>query len=156
VTSPELRLTAPVREELLAHARAASPAEACGVLVGTRGDASDRPDAVREVRRVDNVAAGPRSRYELDPEATLAAIERVEAAGDDLVGFYHSHPHGLAEPSATDRRRATWAGYVYCIVVPEPGDDGGGSGPGAESGTVRAWRWTGEAFDPLAVAVGDG
>jgi hypothetical protein len=33
-----------------------------------------------------------------------------------------------------------WPGYVYCIVsVPES--------------AVRAWRWTGERFERLAVAV---
>jgi proteasome lid subunit RPN8/RPN11 len=149
VTSPELRLTGPVRAELLAHARTGRPAEVCGVLIGTRGDGADRPDAVSRSRRIDNVAADPRSRYELDPEATLAAIERAEAAGDDLVGFYHTHPRGPAEPSETDRRRATWPGYVYCIVVPEPNGDREGS-------AVRAWRWTGEAFEPLTVAVGGG
>ncbi|MFC6725709.1 Mov34/MPN/PAD-1 family protein, partial [Halobium palmae] len=84
--------------------------------------------------------------YELDPEAALEAIERVESSGRDVVGFYHSHPRGPLEPSATDRARATWPGYVYCIVVP-----GGESGTSSEG--VRAWRWTGEAFESLDVEV---
>jgi proteasome lid subunit RPN8/RPN11 len=127
---------------LLEHARegaAETPAEVCGVLVGTRGD----PDRVTAVRRVANVADDPRHAYELDPAETVATIEAVEADGDDVVGFYHSHPEGAAQPSAVDRDRATWSGYVYLIV-----------GLGPSEPEIRAWRWTGEAFDPLAVELG--
>lgn len=102
---------------------------------GTGASALDR---VTTCRRVRNVAPAPRTRYELDPEATLAAVDAFEAAGEDLVGFYHSHPTGPAEPSATDRTQATWSGYVYCIVLPR-------------EDAVRAWRWTGDRFDPLDV-----
>ncbi len=118
----------------------------CGVLIGSRAD-PDESDAVRDARPVPNVAADPRTHYELDPEATLAEIEAAEAAGDDVVGFYHSHPRGPPEPSDTDRRQATWPGYVYCIVVPGSDED--------EEFVVRAWRWTGEAFESLTVEVVD-
>ncbi|WP_248897870.1 desampylase [Haloplanus halobius] len=140
MTSTEsLRLTPPARDALLDHAREgadrAPPAEVCGVLAGTRGP----PDRVTETRRVENVASTPRSRYELDPEATMAAIDDVEAAGTDVVGFYHSHPESDPVPSATDHERATWEGYVYVIVSPPD--------------SIRAYRYTGEGFDPLPVQV---
>jgi proteasome lid subunit RPN8/RPN11 len=92
---------------------------------------------------VPNVARSPRVAYELDPEATLDAIEGIEAANEEVVGFYHSHPAGPPRPSATDRARATWPGYVYVIVV--PGDDP----------TTTAWRWTGETFDRLSIDLVD-
>lgn len=152
-----LVLSAAVREAIDRHAREGVPHEICGVLTGTRNaesdgadtsdatdamdatDATDDPDRVTGHRPVDNVADSPRTRYELAPEATLATIEDVEAAGDDVVGFYHSHPVGPLEPSATDERRATWPGYVYAIVVPGEG--------------VGAWRWTGERFVVLDLEV---
>ncbi|MFB6154368.1 MAG: desampylase [Haloferacaceae archaeon] len=139
-----LVLAASAREELLSHAREGGrespPAEVCGVLVGTRdGEGGDR---VRSTRRVSNVADTPRTAYELDPAETMDAVDAVEAAGDDVVGFYHSHPESRARPSATDRERATWTGYVYLIV-----------GLGPDDPEVRAWRWTGSAFDPLSVRV---
>jgi proteasome lid subunit RPN8/RPN11 len=137
VTSSKLVLTADVEASLLAHARdgaaADPPREVCGVLVGA-------DDRVTDLRRVPNVADAPRTRYELDPEATLSAIDDAEAAGDDVVGFYHSHPESAAVPSAIDETQATWPGYVYLIVSPR--DE-----------VIRAWRWTGEAFDPLVVRV---
>jgi proteasome lid subunit RPN8/RPN11 len=104
----------------------------CGVLGGRDGTAT-------RAEPVSNVAATPETRYELDPAATVAAVDRVEATAEHL-GFYHSHPRGPPGPSATDEARATWPGYVYCIVsVPDS--------------QVGAWRWTGEAFERLSVSV---
>jgi proteasome lid subunit RPN8/RPN11 len=137
-----------VVDALFEHARegaADGPREVCGVLAGrrTHGGAplDDAPaDRATAAHRVPNAAARPRTEYELDPEATLRTIEAIAAAGDDLIGFYHSHPDSPARPSETDRARATWTGYVYLIVSP------------AED-ALRAWRWTGEAFAPLDVRI---
>ena len=148
MTSSRLVLPAAVRTALLSHARAGAddgPREVCGVLAGYRrrgGDESESDctdaDEVRETHRITNVADDTRVAYELDPAETLATIEAVEDDGLDVVGFYHSHPETAARPSATDEARATWTGYVYCIVSPV-------------EETVRAWRWTGEGFDSMEV-----
>ncbi|SEO65814.1 Proteasome lid subunit RPN8/RPN11, contains Jab1/MPN metalloenzyme (JAMM) motif [Halogranum amylolyticum] len=144
MTSSRLVLPATVRAELLSHAREGvgdEPREVCGVLAGRRdggGSDTDAVDRVTEIRRVTNVADDRRVAYELDPEETIATVEALEDAGLDVVGFYHSHPETPARPSATDEAQATWTGYVYCILSP------------AED-AVRAWRWTGETFDPLDV-----
>lgn len=132
-----LRVAPDVRDRLLGHAREgasrAPPVEVCGVLVGRRGP----PDRVTDARRIRNVADTPRSRYELDPEATVAAVDAAEAADDDVVGFYHSHPESAATPSATDRSRATWTGHVYAIVAPPA--------------TLRAYRLAADGFERLPV-----
>ena len=161
-STDELRLADGVRDELLAHA-SESDDEVCGILAGRRGAASDDAEAsdgddaetgecdsdtnrggdrVTDARRVPNVADAPRTRYELDPVATVETIDAIEAVGDEVVGFYHSHPSGPPRPSETDRTTASWPGYVYAIVVPPE--------------TVRTWRWTGDAFEPLDVRVADG
>ncbi len=134
-----MELSAAARDDVIAHARAGAPEEVVGVLVGERGP----PDRVTRIERATNAAATPETRYELDPAEQLSLLESIESAGADVVGFYHSHPNGPAEPSATDAARATWDGYVYAIVslAGEP--------------LLRAWRWTGEAFEPLAVTVAD-
>ncbi|UIO99505.1 M67 family metallopeptidase [Halobaculum sp. CBA1158] len=104
---------------------------------GDRTAGDDAPaDRVAEAVAVANVAADADRRYELDPAETVAVVDDAESRGRDVVGFYHSHPRGPAEPSATDRDRATWTGYVYAIVAPED---------------VAAFRWTGESFRPLRV-----
>jgi proteasome lid subunit RPN8/RPN11 len=122
---------------ILSHAREATPEEAVGVVIGERAD----PDRVSRVERARNAAATPESRYALDPVEQLSVLESVEDAGDEVVGFYHSHPRGPEVPSATDEARATWDGYVYAIASL------------AEGPTLRAWRWTGEQFTPLALTV---
>nr|WP_276233314.1 desampylase [Halosegnis sp. DT85] len=129
-----MRLASDAREAMVAHAREGAPEEVVGVLVGERD-----PDRVTRVERATNAAADPETRYELDPAELLAALDAVEAAGDEVVGFYHSHPRGPLAPSETDERLATWGGYVYAIVSLD-GDP-----------AVGAWRWTGERFDPVAV-----
>lgn len=109
------------------------------MLVGERGP----PDRVTRIERATNAAATPETRYELDPAEQLSLLESVESAGREVVGFYHSHPNGPAGPSATDAAQATWDGYVYAIVSL------------ADEPSLGAWRWTGEAFDPLTVTVAE-
>jgi proteasome lid subunit RPN8/RPN11 len=108
----------------------------CGVLAGRRDDDHGR---VTDVRRVANVASDPRVAYELDPAETVETIDAVEAAGGDVVGFYHSHPGSAPVPSETDRAEAAWTGYVYLLCHPD--------------GRLNAYRWTGDAFAELDVTV---
>jgi proteasome lid subunit RPN8/RPN11 len=141
VNTSRLVLAPGVQSDIVDHAREGTartpPVEVCGVLAGARGATGDR---VTDVRRVANVADDPTTRYELDPAATLTAIEEVTDAGTEVVGFYHSHPTGPAGPSPVDRELATWPGYVYLVV----------SLAGAEP-VLSAWRWTGERFKRLSV-----
>jgi proteasome lid subunit RPN8/RPN11 len=142
-TGERLILNSSAAATLRERADTGAPEEVCGVLAGQRGG-DDRhetePDRVTATVAVDNVARPARTRYELDPEATLAAIERIEGEGNDVVGFYHSHPEGPPTPSAVDREAATWTGYVYLIV----GRD-----------ALAAYRWTGERFLPVTVETVD-
>jgi proteasome lid subunit RPN8/RPN11 len=142
VTSSELTLTPAVRDALFAHAREGAtrdpPTEMCGVLAGERGP----PDRVTATRRVPNVADRPRSRYELDPGETVAAIDAVESEGLDVVGFYHSHPESAPVPSPVDRELATWQGYIYLILSPA-------------ADALRAYRLTDGGFVEVDVQVCD-
>ena len=160
-----LVLDRPVRDAIVEHARDGDPEEVCGVLGGTHdadgidgarsGESVDdtgsggpdepRSSYARTSTRVPNVAATPRTRYELDPAEQFRAMEAVEGAGDDVVGFYHSHPRGPPEPSATDEALATWTGYAYVIVS-----------LGGREPELGSWRWTGEAFERESVEVVDG
>lgn len=92
--------------QLLALAEAAYPDEACALLVG-------QGDRITRIVPAENVAPDPRRHFEVDP-ATQIRLRRAlrEAAGQErlpretLLGHWHSHPDGRAEPSATDAASA--------------------------------------------------
>ncbi len=68
---------------------------------------------VKDVIRVTN-AARSRVRFRMDPQEQLAAFERLEAEGQEMLAIYHSHPAGPDTPSATDIQEAAYP-VVYII-----------------------------------------
>jgi len=134
-----LTLTPAVYDAILDHALASADREVCGILGGEHG--ADRSRAVT-VRRAENAADERRTAYRIDPAEQLELMDDIEDAGQAVVGFYHSHPQGPAQPSATDAARATWPGYSYLVV-----DCSG------EYQHVDSWRWTGEQFTRETVSV---
>jgi proteasome lid subunit RPN8/RPN11 len=134
-----LVLPAPIRDALREHARAGAPEEVVGVLAGSRGDAES---TVSRAYRAGNAADRPTARYEIDPGEEIELLERIEAAGLDCVGFYHSHPEAPAEPSETDIRLAAWPGYSYVIVS-----------LAREAADLGGWRWDGDRFERELVRI---
>lgn len=119
---------------ILAAAAAAAPDEACGLLFGTGHH-------VRTATRTANVHPEPRHRFEIDPAALIAAHKAARAGGPALLGYWHSHPGGLPEPSATDRAAASGDGRIWAI---------------AAEGGVRLWIDRPEGFEPLPYALDEG
>jgi proteasome lid subunit RPN8/RPN11 len=103
-----------VLSAVAAHAREASPAECCGVLLG----AADR---IFETVRARNLSDDP-NRFVIDPQDHIAARRDARVRGLQVVGFYHSHPHSEPSPSAADIAEASYDGCLYLIVslVSEP------------------------------------
>lgn len=87
-------------EEIVAHARAEFPNEACGVVAGVDGRAA----AVYPMR---NAEASPVV-YRFDEREQLLVFNEVEDKGWTLLAFFHSHTHTEAYPSPTDRGGAHW------------------------------------------------
>ncbi len=139
-----IEFTRATYDAVVAHAREGDPDEVCGVLAGHHGTDGER-SVVTRTHETENVAEHPRTRYRIDPESQLEAIEAAESDGLDVVGFYHSHPAGPSAPSDTDVERATWPGYSYVICALD--------GPPF----VGSWRWNGEAgrFEREAVGMRD-
>lgn len=92
------------------HAATARPDEACGLLVGRAGE-------VLEAVAAANVAADPQRRFEVDPATLLATHRAARSRGLAVIGCYHSHPQGLAEPSACDAARARDLGWLWLIAT---------------------------------------
>jgi proteasome lid subunit RPN8/RPN11 len=52
----------------------------------------------------------------MKPEEQFAATRDIRAAGEVLVGVFHSHPASPARPSAEDVRMALTPGVVHLIL----------------------------------------
>lgn len=104
------------------------PREACGLLLG-RGDRIERAVLCA------NLAADPLRHFEIDPAALIAAHRTTRAGGEQLVGYWHSHPLGHPLPSATDCQHASGDGRVWAI---------------AAKGEVTFWRDGPEGFEALS------
>ena len=104
----ELQVARSVLETVVAHARAAHPAECCGLLLGTGG-------VVLEAAGTRNIAEHP-ARFLIDPKNHIDRRRAARDRGLDVLGFYHSHPHSAAQPSERDLAEATYPDHLYLIV----------------------------------------
>ena len=107
-----LRLPGALADEIRRHGEAAYPAECCGALVG-RADGAAK-DVVRLWPAVNRRTDDPH-RYLIAPDDLRRLELEVRAAGQEIVGYYHSHPDHPARPSAFDTEHA-WPWYSYLIV----------------------------------------
>ena len=105
-----VQITRAVAAQLLAEATASPECEVCGLLFGTL----ERIDAALPCR---NVAADPACTFEIDPQALITAHKAARAGGPHIIGCYHSHPNGRAEPSETDRAMAEGNDWLWAIVA---------------------------------------
>jgi proteasome lid subunit RPN8/RPN11 len=107
-------LSAAVRAQLDDVCEAAYPLEACGVLLGV-GDGVQVPWRITRLMPAPNEHGGDRrSCYLVAPAFQLCAEREAQQLGEEVVGYYHSHPDCEAVPSDCDRKQA-WPGYLYLI-----------------------------------------
>ena len=121
-------VTSAVLSQLRDEAARAHPRECCGILLGER----NRITAAVQAR---NVHPTPATHFEIDPQALIDAHRAARAGGPEVVGYYHSHPNGIAEPSMTDRAMAAGDGRVWAIIA---------------GGQIAFWRDEPGGFVPLA------
>lgn len=134
----QVRLSSALRARLLALADAAHPLECCGLLFG-----DDR--TIDRIQPAANVALDPAGAFEIDPAALIAAEREMRQGGERLIGHFHSHPNGRAEPSPCDARSATFDGRLWLVIA---------------GGEITGWRAIRggallDAFDPVALQPAD-
>ena len=98
---------------------------------------------VEEMLLADNVATDPATHFEIDPTILIAAEKAARDQGAALIGYFHSHPNGLAQPSATDATMTAADGRYWVILTNE---------------TVTAWRavvngMLHSRFDPVPLVI---
>lgn len=108
-----LTVSSNVLRQIQELAYLAFPAECCGVLLGiSRGEER----TVTRIVACANVASDPRRKYEIAPADLVRCQREARACGEEIVGFYHSHPDHPAQPSPTDSLQAYWTGCSYVIL----------------------------------------
>src|SRR5256884_8120295 len=101
------------------HGEETYPHECCGVLLGQM-DGGTR--VVTSTARCGNTRTdSPQNRYNIDPRELVRIQREGRERGEDIVGFYHSHPDHPARWSATDLAEAHWFGCSYLITSVEEG-----------------------------------
>lgn len=139
-----LELPTALLKAVRAEAVAAFPRECCGLLVGTHAACGAEGEVwrVRRVVRAANVAERA-DRFEIDPQTLIDTHRACRGTEEAVIGVYHSHPTGRAEPSATDAARADDPTLAWLIVaVTERPEDG-----------AAAWRIREKRTEALALRV---
>ena len=138
--SAVVRVPGRLLDEVVAHARAEAPVEACGLVIGTApapaGGVPLRYVACRN-------ALASRSRFSIHLDDLYRVTVDADDAGEVLWAIVHSHPHSPAVPSATDTELALYPDAVH-LLVSLVGD----------SPEVRAWRIVDGAASELRLVRG--
>ena len=105
-----LTISQDLYDQIVAHARADHPDEACGVLAGPAG--SDRP---KRFIPMTNAARSP-TFYEFDSTEQFGVWKEMDERDEEPVVIYHSHTATEAYPSRTDISYANEPGAHYVLV----------------------------------------
>ena len=116
-----LEMSARLHAEMVAHAVAGLPNEACGLFAGQFG--SDRVESFYPMRNT----AESREIYVLDGLEMMAVEQAAEEAGLTVMGVMHSHTHTTNYPSPTDIADAArfdpfgvWRFVIVSLRHPDP------------------------------------
>jgi proteasome lid subunit RPN8/RPN11 len=122
-----LSITPSIWQAMRQQVRRLAPQEACGLLAGK----NNRVEMRIGVRNAD----GSPVRFHMDPQEQWRAFQRMESAGLELLGIYHSHPNGPDRPSPTDIAEAMYP--VVQIIWYRQDEKWQARGFRIESGKVR-------------------
>jgi proteasome lid subunit RPN8/RPN11 len=102
-------ITAAARATIDRHARAESPRECCGLLLGRDTD-------ILKAEPTRNLA-DTATRYLIDPEDHFRILKQARTEGQTIIGAYHSHPASAPVPSPTDLADGL-PNFLYIIARP--------------------------------------
>jgi proteasome lid subunit RPN8/RPN11 len=105
-----IAISRPLLDAILADCRRDATVERCGLLLGQGG-------AITGFVPAANIHPEPQRHFELDPAVLLAAHRQSRSGGPRLLGHYHSHPQGMAAPSAADAAAADADGRLWLIAT---------------------------------------
>ena len=75
-----------------------------------------------ELHEMANIAGDPSRHFLIDPQPQIALLRQLRGTDRAVIGCFHSHPSGRAEPSATDLSSAVEDDFVWLIAGGDPDD----------------------------------
>ncbi len=115
-----LKISQSVYDTLRRHGEETYPHECCGVLLGQMSE--DGVRVVSSATKAGNTRTdSAHNRYNIDPKELVRIQREGRERGEDIIGFYHSHPDHPAQWSQTDLAEAHWLGCSYVITSVEKG-----------------------------------
>ena len=114
-----LKINQTVLDSIRRHGEQTYPHECCGVLLGKM---NGNGRMVTSSAPCGNTRTdSPQNRYHIDPRELVRVQREGRERGEDILGFYHSHPDHPAQWSTTDLADAHWFGCSYVITSVEKG-----------------------------------
>lgn len=107
-----LVLTIALQEQIAREAFAALPNECCGLIEGARSGDTFKAIALHATRNL----ATESDRFEIDPAEQFNLMRTLRGTGRKIIGCYHSHPNGKAEPSSRDAEIAFDEHFVWLVA----------------------------------------
>lgn len=116
ITNPNsgLWLSSVQWEQMHADVNHRAPEEACGLLAGQGNQTFQVIPVTNELHSS--------VQFRMEPVEQLRAFQQIEELGLELLGIYHSHPHGPDEPSFTDIAQAYYPDVIHLIWSRESGE----------------------------------
>jgi len=106
-------------DALRRHGEETYPHECCGVLLGRMN--GDERVVTSSARAGNTRTDSAHNRYNIDPRDLVRIQREGRERGEEIIGFYHSHPDHPARWSPTDLTEAHWLGCSYVITSVEKG-----------------------------------
>ena len=122
-----------LRDQIIREARTAHPRECCGLIEGIYKEEAAHAAACHPIRNL----AQSNDRFELNPAQHIQFLKALRGTGREIIGCYHSHPNGRAEPSPRDLEGATGENFLWLI---------------AADNTLSAFVHAASAFRPVHLA----
>lgn len=129
-----IRFTAGQYQQMIESVQRVYPEEGCGILAG-------KDTTVEYVLPVENELHLP-TRFLMKAEDQLKVFLELDRKNIDMIGIYHSHPHGPDHPSETDVNENYYPESAYLICSKND-----------EGWFVRAFRFDRSKFSPIQIII---
>ena len=103
---------------MLDHAHGAFPKECCGIMVGKME--ADARTVTKSIACANVYVGDQADRFRIDEKEQMRIQKEADAAGLDVVGFFHSHPDCDAYFSSTDLANS-WPWYSNVVMSVQKG-----------------------------------